>query len=321
MIGLLFTLTITYTLADVAPLVAKCIFGQEAFLGFVGEVDITIDSVANNVKAAGKVNNNAGKKWAVNQNHGIQVRSNSDISGGICGNVGDAFDDWGNAQTDADANLVFAFDLDFTGKADKLAKLDGRSLVILRNDSIAVALAQNAIVACCTISSGAAAPVWTAPEVTKAAITVGATAAWGYAWPQGWVAPAGCAYLPPSYVEYMATTTTKATTTTYYEATTITPPPATTKYDPYAPALPPPPPPPPPPAYYYTTTTKATTTTAAQYCWNCPLPDYYGNPPAASAYYYVPCANHACPPNVKCSASQSILAAFAVLAALLALFV
>jgi len=318
---LLFTLTALITFAfaaDAAPLVAKCIFGQEAFLGFVGEIDITIDAVANNVKAAGKVNNNAAKKWGVMQNHGIQVRANSDISGGICGNVGDAFDDWGNAQTDVDANLVFNFDLDFAGKADKLAKLDGRTLVILRNDSLVVELANNAIVACCVISSGVS-PIWTTTVVAQTAVT---TVAWPYNWPQNWVPPKGCAYVPASYVDYMATTTKATTTTTYYETTKPPPPPTTVKYDPYAPALPPPPPPPPPQTYYYATTTKATTTTAAAYCWNCPMPDAYGMPPPATAYYYAPCqASNPCPYGVKCSATSSVLAAFAAVVALLALLI
>jgi len=326
-IGLFFTLTlITYTLAQpvAADVItaATCLFGQEAFLGFVGSIDVGIDATANKVTAKGKVNNNAAKRWAPMQKHGVQVRSNSNIAGS-CANVGDVFEDWKDATTDVDANLVFDFD-QVSANADP-AKFGGRTLVILRNDS-SVAANANAIVACCVITLTAIpTPMWVpaTPPLPPPQTTV----AWPYSWPQGWTPPPGCAYIPASYVDYQkTTTTTTTTTTTYYVATTAPPPPPpTTAYDPYAPNAPPPPPP--TTTVYYappvTTTTKATT---AGYCWNCPMPDSYGNWPPVTAYYYQPCqavatTGTACVPSYyqKCPASQSVLALFAALVALFAL--
>jgi len=325
-IGLVFTLTlITYTFAQPATVanadditVATCVFDANNFLMFAGNIEVDIDATAKKVAAKGKVQNNPAKRWAPNQSHGVQVRQNSDISGNACANVGDVLEDWGNAITDDQANLVFDFNVN-SQNADK-AKIGGRSLVILRNDSSVVGNA-NAIVACCVITLAANTPVWTA--ATQPAVTAAATVAWNYPWPQGWTPPPGCNYIPAAYVEYVKTTTTTTTTTTYNYATTAAPPPPpppATQYDPYAP-----PPPPTTTAYYLPTTTTTKATTAA-YCWNCPMPDSYGNPPPYNAYAYQQCApaattGTACVPSyyVKCPASQSVLALFAALVALFAL--
>jgi hypothetical protein len=143
------------------------------------------------VKATGKVNNNAAMKWQANQAHGIQVHEIGDISGGICGNVGDVFATWGDALTDSDANLVVDFTIEDDGTNNVAASnLAGRSLVIQRNAS-SVEASANAIVACCVITlDEGVTPQWTAapPATTPAAVA----AAWPYAWPQGWAPPAGC---------------------------------------------------------------------------------------------------------------------------------
>jgi Cu/Zn superoxide dismutase len=291
---------------------------------------VTLTLAGNTLVLNGTVNN-VGNKWLPGgQLHALHAHQYSDISGGSCANIGPHFDlstdphgspiapagsrhdgDFGSFSTDVNANLPVALTL--TTTLTDLNEFIGRSMAVTKNvdDNGLGGNAQSLvdgnsgpIVACCVIVDN------NGGVVTEYAPPVTTPAAWTNPWPQQWVAPPGCAYIP---IGYVAPTTTTTTTTAYYGTTTTTTTTAATT------------------VYYggVAPTTAAPTTAAATgaWCWNCPLQSSSGAAPPYTAYTYGPCVTSstgvACVSSstVKCSASGRVLALVAAVVAVLALLI